>query len=150
MSKRDTITSLDTLVRVRSTEVDRLQTALAKKEATRARFQTSVERLTALAEGSGPSGQPAGAHALSPALAINCGNYKQAVFALADTHRTDLQLHEADMAVAQTNLAQAWTRRELLGKVLEQHETDYARELNRKLYKRDDEVATLSWLARQV
>jgi hypothetical protein len=74
MSKRDTITSLDTLVRVRSTEVERLQTAMAKKEATRARYQASVERLTALAEGSGPSGQPAGVRALSPALAINCGN----------------------------------------------------------------------------
>ena len=68
MSKRETITSLDTLVRVRSTEVERMQTALAKKEATRARYQASVERLTALAEGSGPAGQPAGARALASYL----------------------------------------------------------------------------------
>ena len=148
MSKRETITSLGTLVRVRSTEVERLQTALAKKEATRARYQASVERLTALAEGSGPSGQPAEARALSPALAINCGNYKQAVFALADTHRTDLQLHEADMAVAQQNLAHAWTKRELLGKVLEQHEAAYARVQERTQRKREDEIATQSWLAK--
>jgi flagellar export protein FliJ len=86
--------------------------------------------------------------ALSPALAINCGKYKQAVFALADTHRTDLQLHEADMAVAQKTLTQAWTRRELLGKVLEQHEVAYARAQERTERKREDEIATQSWLAK--
>jgi hypothetical protein len=53
------------------------------------------------------------------------------VFALADTHRTDLQLHEADMAVAQKSLAQAWTKRELLGKVLEQQQDQLARAQDR-------------------
>ena len=148
MTARATIDSLDTLVRVRGTEVERLQTALAKKEATCARYQASVDRLTALAEGSGPSGQPGAMRPLSPALAMNCGNYKQAVFALAETHRTDLQLHEADMAVAQKSLAQAWTRRELLGKVLEQHEAAYARTQERTQRKREDEIATQSWLAK--
>jgi flagellar biosynthesis chaperone FliJ len=69
------------------------------------------------------------------------------VFALADTHRTDLHLHEANMAVSQRNLTHAWTRRELLGKVLAQHETAFAREQDRAQRKRDDEVATLAWLA---
>jgi flagellar export protein FliJ len=145
MSKKNTISSLGTLVRLRSTEVDRLQADLAKQEAMRARYQTSVERLTALAEGSGPSGKLA----LSPALAVNCGNYKQAVFALADSHRTDLHLHEANMAVSQRNLAQAWTRRELLGKVLAQHEAVFTREQDRAQRKREDEIATQSWLANQ-
>jgi flagellar export protein FliJ len=145
MSKQNTINSLDTLVRLRSTEVDRLQADLAKQEAVRARYQTTVERLTDLAVGSGPSAQP-GAK-LSPVLAANCGNYKQAVFALADTQRTDLHLHEANMAVSQRNLAQAWTRRELLGKVLAQHETAFAREQDRAQRKREDEIATQSWLA---
>jgi flagellar export protein FliJ len=111
----------------------------------RARFQAAVERLTDLAVGSGPSA-PAGSK-LSPALAANCGNYKQAVFALADTQRTDLHLHEANMAVSQRNLAQAWTRRELLGKVLAQHEAAFAREQDRAQRKREDEIATQSWLA---
>jgi flagellar export protein FliJ len=145
MSKENTIASLGTLVRLRGTEVDRLQADLAKQEATRARYQNSVDRLTALAVGSGASGQSAGT--LSPALAANCGNYKQAVFALADSHRTDLHLHEANMAVSQRNLAQAWTRRELLGKVLAQHETAFAREQDRAQRKREDEIATQSWLA---
>lgn len=147
MSKPDTIASLGTLVRLRSDEVERLEADLAKQEVVRARYQTNVARLTELAEGSGPSAQAA--VKLSPALAVNVGDYKQAVFALADSHRTDLHLHEANMAVSQRNLAQAWTRRELLGKVLAQHEGAYARAQERVRRKREDEIATQSWLAGQ-
>lgn len=135
------IDSLDTLVGLRSMEVDKLQTELARQQATRARYQANLARLSALAEGSGASGS------LAPALALNCGHYKQAVFALADNHRTDLQLHEATMAVAQRNLNAAWTRRELLGKVLEQQRDMHAREQERAARKRDDEIATQSWRA---
>lgn len=141
MNRRDAIQSLDTLVELRSIEVDKLQTELARQEATRARYQANLERLGALAVGSGASGQ------LAPALALNCGQYKQAVFALADHHRTDLQLHEANMAVSQRHLAQAWTRRELLGKVLGQQQDLLAREQDRAARKREDEIATQSWLA---
>jgi flagellar export protein FliJ len=147
MSKQNTIDSLGTLVRLRSIEVERLQADLAKQEAMRARYQATVERLTDLAVGSGPSA-PAAA-TLSPALAVNCGNYKQAVFALADTQRTDLHLHEANMTVSQRNLAQAWTRRELLGKVLSQREAAFTREQDRAQRKREDDIATQSWLANQ-
>jgi flagellar export protein FliJ len=150
-NKQDTIDSLNTLVRLRSTTVERLQADLAKQEAVRTRYQTSVERLTALAEGCGPSATPAAARTstFSAALAVNVGAYKQAVFALAETHRMDLHLHEANMAVSQQNLAQAWTRRELLGKVLAQHEAAHAREQDRIQRKREDEIATQSWLAGQ-
>jgi flagellar export protein FliJ len=150
-NQQDTIDSLSTLVRLRSTAVDRLQAELAKQEAVRARYRNSVERLTALAEGAGASATPAAARigGFSAVLAVNVGDYKQAVFALADTHRTDLHLHEANMAVSQRNLAQAWTRRELLGKVLSQHETAHAREQDRLQRKREDEIATQSWLAGQ-
>ena len=146
MKRQDTIHSLDTLVQLRTTEVDKLQTDLARQEATRARYQANLARLTSLAEGSGASGTAA-AGRLAPALALNCGHYKQAVFALADHHRTDLQLHEANMAVSQRNLAQAWTRRELLGKVLDQEQGALARERERAARKREDEIATQSWLA---
>ena len=148
MNRRDAIQSLDTLVELRSIEVDKLQTELARQEATRARYQASLDRLTSLAEGSGASGTGA-AGRLAPALALNCGHYKQAVFALADHHRTDLQLHEANMAVSQHHLAQAWTRRELLGKVLEQQQDALARDQDRAARKREDEIATQSWLARR-
>jgi flagellar export protein FliJ len=155
MSKKDTIDSLNTLVRLRSSAVDRLQADLAKQEAVRARYQNSVDRLTALAEGCGASGQCAGTPAaarntgFSAALAVNVGAYKQAVFALADTHRTDLHLHEANMAVSQRNLAQAWAKRELMDKVRAQHEAAHARTQERLQRKREDEIATQSWLAGQ-
>jgi flagellar export protein FliJ len=141
MSRRDQIHSLGTLVQLRSSEVDKLQTELARQEATRARYRANLDRLDSLVEGSGSTGN------LSPALALNCGQYKQAVFTLRDSHRTDLQLHEANMAVSQRNLTQAWTRRELLGKVLEQQQDALAREQDRAARKREDEIATQSWLA---
>jgi flagellar export protein FliJ len=141
MSKQGTIRSLDLLLQVRSSEVDRLQADMAKQEETRRRYVANLDRLSQLAEGSGASG------ALAPALALNCGQYKQAVFALADTHRTDLHLHEANMQVAQRELTAAWTRRELLGKVLEQHQAAAAREQDRATKKREDETATQSWMA---
>ena len=146
MKRTDQIKSLDTLVDLRSIEVDKLQTELARQQATRARYQANLARLTSLAEGSGASGKGA-AGRLAPALALNCGHYKQAVFALVDNHRADLQLHEANMAVSQRNLNAAWTRRELLGKVLEQQQVLHSREQDRAERKREDEIATQSWLA---
>jgi len=144
-NKSGTIESLGTLVRLRSTEVERLQTELARQETVRARYQSTVERLTELAVGSGPSARAQAK--LSPALAVNCGNYKQAVFALADTQRTDLHLLDANLAISQRNLSAAWTRRELLGKVLSRHEAAHALTQDRAQRKREDEVATQSWLA---
>ena len=141
MSRHQTIHSLATLVRLKTTEVERLQADLARQETTRARYQANLDRLAELAAGSGASG------VLAPALAINCGQYKQVVLAMADAHRTDLQLHEANMAVAQQQLSAAWTRRELLGKVLEQHQGAADREQERAVRKREDETATQSWLA---
>ena len=144
MSNSNTIDSLGTLVRLRSTEVERLQGELARQQATQSRYQANLERLDALAEGSGATG------ALAPALALNCGHYKQAVLAMADAHRTDLKLHEANMAVAQRTLTAAWTRRELLGKVLAQHVAAADVAAGRAERKREDELATQSWLANQV
>lgn len=141
MSRATTIASLATLVRVKSTEVERLQADLARQESVRARYLASLDRLAALAEGSGAAG------ALAPALALNCGHYKQAVYTLAELHRNDLHLHEANMAVAQKTLAAAWTRRELLGKVLEQHQAAQRRDQDRAVRKREDDTATQSWMA---
>jgi len=141
MKRAHTIASLGTLVQLRSLDVDRLQADLSSQEATRVRYQNNLARLDALAAGSGATG------AMPPALALNCGAYKQNVLALADLHRTDLALHEANMAVAQRKLADAWTRRELLGKVLEQQQQHLARERDRVVRKREDEIATQSWMA---
>ena len=136
-----TIASLGTLVELRSLDVDRLQADLASQEATRTRYQNNLARLASLAEGSGASG------ALPLALALNCGAYKQNVMAMADAHKVDLHLHEANMAVSQRKLTDAWTRRELLGKVLEQQQALAARDRERATRKREDDIATQSWMA---
>jgi flagellar biosynthesis chaperone FliJ len=51
------------------------------------------------------------------------------------------------MAVSQRSLSAAWTRRELLGKVLDQQQAAASREQERAARKREDEIATQSWLA---
>lgn len=144
MSKQNTIASLGTLVQLRSTQVERLQRELATQEAIRVRYQNNLQRLNALATGSGASGATV---TLAPALALNCGAYKQGVLALADSHRVDLQLHEANMAVAQRRVHEAWTRRELLGKVLARAEDAQGQEQERATRKREDDIALQSWMA---
>lgn len=143
MSSEHTIASLNTLVRLRSNEVERLQAELASQEALRKRYHANLARLTELTAASGASGT------LAPALALNCGSYKQAVIALTDTHRTDLGLHEATMAHSQQALNSAWTGRELLGQVLEQKRAQVADAAGRRDRKRQDELATQSWLAKR-
>jgi flagellar export protein FliJ len=99
-------------VALRNTEVERLQTEMAEKASVRERYQKNLERLTSLYTNSGASGN------LHPALAGNCGDYKQAVMAMADSHRLDLHMHEADMAVSQQALNKAWAKREVMDMVL--------------------------------
>ena len=141
MSLKTTIDSLGTLVHLRGIEVDRLQAEMAAQRATSARYRDNLARLEGLAEGSGPSG------ALPLALALNCGHYKQAVMQMADTHRTDLGLHEANMALSQRALTSAWSKRELLGQVLEQKQDKADLAQQRVDRKRQDELATQAWMA---
>jgi len=144
MKREQTIRSIDTLVQLRTTRVERLQADLASQETVRARYQANLQRLDALAAGSGASGATL---KVDPALALNCGAYKQDVLQMADSHRQDLVLHEANMAVSQQRLTDAWIKRELLGKVLAREQTALAAEHERKTRKREDDVATQSWLA---
>lgn len=144
MSDAHTIRNLATLVRLRSSEVERLQGEMAVQSALRTRYQQSLERLTGLYRDSGASG------ALPLALSQNCGDYKQAVMALADTHRTDLSLHEANMAVSQSALNAVWAKREALDHVLAQKEKTVANAEQRRDAKRHDELATQCWFRGQV
>ncbi len=134
------IRNLATLVEVRSTEVERLESEAAAKASVCARYQDSVERLAGLYEASGASG------ALAPALALNCGDYKQAVLQLVDTHRTDLSLHEADLAHTRGALQAAWAKREALGQVLSKTQDEAAAERERRARLQQDELATQLWL----
>jgi len=51
------------------------------------------------------------------------------------------------MQVAQRELAAAWTRREVLGMVLEKQQAAAGRERERVVRKHEDETATAAWLA---
>jgi flagellar export protein FliJ len=137
------IRNLTTLVALRHTEVERLQTEMAEKASVRERYQRNLERLTSLYTNSGPSGN------LHPALAGNCGDYKQAVMAMADSHRLDLHMHEADMAVSQQALNAAWAKREVMGKVLSKEQKAVSQQQNVKERKQSDELATQLWLRGQ-
>jgi flagellar export protein FliJ len=137
------IRNLTTLVSLRNTEVERLQTEMAEKASVRERYQKNLERLTGLYTNSGASGN------LHPALAGNCGDYKQAVMQMADNHRLDLHMHEADMAVSQQALNAAWAKREVLGKVLDKQQKVVLKEQNSKERKQHDDLATQLWLRGQ-
>lgn len=144
MDNSHTIRNLTTLVGLRSTEVERLQTEMAAQTAVRERYRKNLERLTGLYTDSGPSG------ALHMALSVNCGDFKQSVMQMADQHKTDLHLHEANMAVSQRALNMAWAKREVLDQVLTQKQKIVATEQRKMDAKRQDELATQFWLRGQV
>lgn len=144
MKQSNTLRSLTTLVQLRSTEVEQLQSALSQKASVRDRLQRSVARLDGLYTNSAASG------ALPLAQSLNCGDYKQAVMQLAARHRGDLALHEADLAHTQSALNAAWARREVLGQVLDTRRREVANALEQKERKRQDELASQLWHRGQV
>jgi flagellar export protein FliJ len=137
------IRNLTTLVSLRTTEVERLQSEMAEKTSLRDRYQKNLERLNQLCTASGASGN------LPPALASNCGDYKQAVMRMADSHRLDLHMHEADMAVSQQALNAAWVKREVLDRVLDKQQRALLLQQNARERKQQDDLATQLWLRSQ-
>jgi flagellar export protein FliJ len=137
------IRNLSTLVDLRTGDVQRLQTEMAAKESVRERYQKNLDRLTGLYQNSGASGK------LPMALASNCGDYKQAVMQMADSHRLDLSMHEADMAVSQRALTAAYVKREVLGQVLQKKQQAVVHEERQLERKQHDELATQLWLRSQ-
>jgi flagellar export protein FliJ len=142
MKQSHTVRNLSTLVELRNTEVERLQGEMAAHTALRDRYQKNLQRLDGLCTASGASGASGVRHL---ALSVNCGNYKQAVLQMAESHRTDLHLHEANMAVSQRALNAAWAKREVLGQVLTQKQQEELQARNRAEARRQDELATQLW-----
>ncbi|HEX8602563.1 MAG TPA: flagellar FliJ family protein [Pseudoduganella sp.] len=143
MTDRHLIQNLTTLVALRNTELEKLQTEQASKTATAERYRKNLERLHELAVASGASGN------LPLALAANCGNYKQAVLAMADSHRLDLTMHEADMAVSQLAVNRAYVKCEVLSQVLDRNEKALAGKEAVQERKVHDDLATQVWLRSQ-
>jgi len=143
VSEHNLIRNLSTLVALRTTELEKLQSEQAAKQAMAERYRRNVERLTQLAADTGASGK------LPMALASNCGAYKETVLAMADSQRLDLTMHEADMAVSQRSLNAAWAKREVLGQVLEKKQSVVAGEERARERKQHDDLATQLWLRSQ-
>jgi flagellar export protein FliJ len=148
---RDDTTQLALLVGLREREVDRLSASVAGKQALRERYERNLARLERLSSDCGPSSatgpvpQPA---AFAAALSLNRGGYKQAVMKMADTHRVDLGLHEADMAVTQRSLTEAARRHEALDLVLRRKEARIRQNRARREQRRQDETAAQMWWLR--
>jgi flagellar export protein FliJ len=139
MKKPAAVKSLTTLVALRERAVDRLTAEMAEKTTVRDRFRNNLERMEGLCAGDAPLG------ALPLALSINFAHYKQAVLQMADTHRADLSLHEADMAVTQRALVAAAHKREVLGQVLARKKAVVLDDQRRVEQRGQDELASQQW-----
>ncbi len=148
MSADRTHDSLTVLVDMHEREVDRLSADVAVKRTTRERYVRNLTRLEELSSGSGPSGAPVrgtpGAP-LSPTLSLNCGDYKQTVMRMADSHRVDLALLETELARAQGALAGAARRHTSFDMLLRRNRERAVRAENRREQKRQDETAFQMW-----
>lgn len=134
--------SLNRLLTLREQEVDRLHGEVAAKEALHRRYHNALERLDTLYAGSGASGS------LPPALALNCGAYKQNVLQLAATHRDTMAQHEADIAVTRHALREAAQRHQALSQISEKQQAILRLSATRREQKRQDDLATQVWLRR--
>lgn len=138
--KHATVNSIARLIELRDIEVERLTSDVARKEAIRQRFHHNLDRMALLCQESAATG------ALPLALSVNCGNFKQAVLTLMVEHQRDLALHEADMAVAQRQLAELSLRRDVLGQVHGKQVQVLREEQARREQKQQDEQASIAWL----
>ncbi|HLS81602.1 MAG TPA: flagellar export protein FliJ [Steroidobacter sp.] len=147
MSESRRIRTLGRLVDLRTREVESHGARMAAKQSLRQRYLQNLARLEGLYEDSGASGAAGqrAAATFSPALSLNCGGYKQAVMKMADAHRADLSLHEADMAMLRKQLIARTRSREALDVVL-QRERETVRQFRRAAErKRQDEAASQAW-----
>jgi len=153
VSRSPRIKSLGQLVDLRERELDRLGADMASRRATRERYIGNLARLEKLCQSSGASGAPTpGARGkanerapFSPHVSLNCGSYKQAVMKMADAHRVDLSLHEADMAVAKRVLLEAARRHEALDQELTRQREGVRKSQNAREQKRQDDLALQVW-----
>ncbi|HTN67454.1 MAG TPA: flagellar FliJ family protein [Burkholderiaceae bacterium] len=142
MKRTPMMQSLTTLIDLREREVERLRIDIAGKAAVRERYLGNLKRMEDLYADGSSCGLP-------PALSLNRGYYKHAVMQMADAHRTDLALHEADMAVTQRALTTAWCKQEVLGQVLAQKQKMAIAEVGRQERKQQDELAMQMWCREQ-
>lgn len=142
------IASLAALVELRERDKQLLLAELVAKRELAERYRNNLARLERLCESAGASGSASGAQ-LS-VLSQNRADYKQAVMRMAEGHRNELKLHESDMHLAQQTLTAAVHRHEALDQLLARQREDRQRSRSRNDQKRQDELASQSWLRERV
>lgn len=145
MNRRDhVVRGLATLAQMRERGVDRLSAEIARKAAERDRYLANLKRLDALGCA---QAQPAGV--LDAALSANHAGYREAVLRMADAHRAQLALHDADLAATRQSLQAEEQRREALVQVLALERGHIAQGVRRVERARQDELGAQQWLARE-
>lgn len=140
MKHASQIKSLSTLVTLREREVDKLTADVASQQAVRERYLRNLDRMDQLCAST--AAQPA----VSPLLAMNSGEYRLSLMQMADQHRQQLALHEADMALSRQALQDAARRREVLDQVLTRQQGAAQRAQAAQDQKRQDDLAAQVWL----
>lgn len=139
---RQTLDNMARLLELRQREVDRRLAEVADKQALGERYRRNLEQLDALCR------QPGGRGATHPGIAMNSANYKLGVLQMAQNHREELALHEADLAVARQQLADASRRHEALRQLLERERRGVRQAEHTREQKSQDEIAILAWQRR--
>jgi flagellar export protein FliJ len=142
-STRQLHRNLDTLIELRTRELERHQAELARKQALCARVESNIERLDQLYREAGRGS------VISAELALNSAAYKQVVLQLADSQRQDLLLKTADLGESRTALQSVARQQQVLGQVLQQSLTRQLGAEQRKAQKQQDDLATQVWLRGQ-
>lgn len=132
---------LGTLVDLRERECARLEATLADQRAVEQRYQRNLDRLQQLARSAGSGATTA----LSPALSLNAGHYRQALLALAERHRADLAEHSAQLAQTQLALVGATLRHKALDQVRDRQQQRVSQGQAQKAQKQQDDLAVQVW-----
>lgn len=135
---------LATVVDQRLRERESLVGELASRRAQLERHRATLARLEQLCAGATVDSTRPTAHVA--ALSLNCGDYKQAVMRLADGQRDEVLRHDSDVQLAQLELTRAVQRHEALSQVLDGKLRAVQRQQAQGEQRRQDELATQSWL----
>lgn len=137
------VQQLSTLVELREREVDRLSADVASQQALRERYQRNLERMDRLCA------DTAALPTVSPLQAMNNGAYRLTLMTVAEQHRQQLAVHEADMAASRQALHDAVLRQEVLAQVLQRQHVALQRAEAGRDQKRQDDLAAQVWLRGQ-
>jgi flagellar export protein FliJ len=131
--------NLAQLIVLREQEMDQHQAGVARQRELVARYQKVVDRLDQVTSQLGAS-----AHVV-PSLAINCGQYKQAMLEWGVQQRHQLASHEADLVAQQAALMAVARKQEALGQLQRSVTQRLLTERLRREQKQQDELANQLW-----